>query len=170
LAKAAASLDEGGLLRFEMNISRADRLLGPQDPTQSQTRYFALDHLGSVRAIADGAGSLVETRSYEPYGFNPVPVTFEERRAWAGHERDYAEIGKPEDDLDDMHARLYMVAWGRFLSVDPGRETSGVGAPQIWNRCICSLGTPSSSPTPMAETQRSSSQRSAWQGSATRLT
>lgn len=128
---------------LETYVWRGDALLGSELQPQGQVRYFALDHLGSVRAIADGAGSLVETRWYEPYGYNPKPVTLDERRAWAGHEREYGELAKPHDDLDYMHARFYKPAWGRFLSVDPVLVANrAMSEPQGWNRYSYTLGNP----------------------------
>jgi RHS repeat-associated protein len=44
---------------------------------------------------------------------------------FTGHERD-------STFLDYMHARYYSPAWGRFLSVDPGRDWD-MHQPQSWN-------------------------------------
>jgi RHS repeat-associated protein len=48
---------------------------------------------------------------------------------FTGHERDVQLNG---DTLDNMHARNYNPLWGRFLSVDPGRDFTP-NAPQSWN-------------------------------------
>jgi RHS repeat-associated protein len=86
------------------------------------TRYFHGDHLGSIVAITDEAGTVTERRSYDAWGkrrnANGTPmtsafVTPDERHGFTGHE-EWDEVG-----LIHMNGRLYDPATGRFLSADP---------------------------------------------------
>jgi RHS repeat-associated protein len=84
------------------------------------------DGLGSVRAITDGSGNVVQTYRTDAYGVatsaqGGVNQTFQ----FAGQQRD-------EDGLVDLRARVYDPTQGRFLQRDPlaGR----VARPQSLNR------------------------------------
>jgi len=87
-------------------------------------RYFHTDALGSITAITDDAGTVVERRSYEPfgkiramdYGTNNntlANTTIQTTRAFTGHEQ-IAELS----GLVHMNARIYDSDIGRFLSAD----------------------------------------------------
>jgi RHS repeat-associated protein len=87
-------------------------------------RYFHTDALGSITAITDDAGTVVERRSYEPfgkiramdYGTNNNTIantTIQTTRAFTGHEQ-IAELS----GLIHMNARVYDSDIGRFLSAD----------------------------------------------------
>jgi RHS repeat-associated protein len=87
-------------------------------------RYFHTDALGSITAITDDAGKVVERRSYEPFGkiramdYGTNNNTFSNRvvetaRAFTGHEQ-IAELS----GLIHMNARVYDSDIGRFLSAD----------------------------------------------------
>jgi len=90
-------------------------------------RYFHTDALGSITAITDDAGKVVERRSYEPFGkiramdyglsanhaIIPTNTVVQTTRAYTGHEQ-IAEI----DGLIHMNARVYDSDIGRFLSAD----------------------------------------------------
>lgn len=87
-------------------------------------RYFHTDTLGSITAITDDSGKVVERRSYEPFGKiramnyitnnNKLPnITKETNRAFTGHESIDGFSG-----LIHMNARLYDSDIGRFLSAD----------------------------------------------------
>jgi RHS repeat-associated protein len=73
--------------------------------------FFSADHLGSVSALTDGSGDLLESRTYDAYG-NGAPST-RTRFGFTGRE------------LDDMtglmfyRARWYDPVLGRFLTEDP---------------------------------------------------
>ena len=86
------------------------------------TAYYHTDHLGSIIAITNDAGTVVERRSYDAWGkrrnsngtaMNNAFVTPDVRYAFTGHE-DLGEIG-----LIHMNGRLYDPATGRFISADP---------------------------------------------------
>jgi len=76
-------------------------------------RYFHTDALGSITAITDDSGMVIERRSYEPFGkiramdygtnHNTIAnTTIETARAFTGHEQ-IAEI----NGLIHMNARVY---------------------------------------------------------------
>ncbi|WP_415882112.1 RHS repeat-associated core domain-containing protein [Neptuniibacter sp. QD34_54] len=89
-----------------------------------QTRYMHKDNLGSVDAITDGVGNVVERMSFDPFGsrrqsnwreaevgINLIPVFT--NRGFTGHEH------IDEMDLIHMNGRVYDPTLGRFLSADP---------------------------------------------------
>ena len=84
--------------------------------------YVHGDNLGSVDAITDEDGALVEKRSYEAFGERRSPVwgqpppasfTSATTRGFTGHEED-DELG-----LVNMKGRIYDPALARFLTPDP---------------------------------------------------
>ena len=90
--------------------------------TNSDTRYLLTDHLGSVDAIADENGNLVERHSFDEFGqhrdeyWNTVigSVTAAiTTRGYTGHEQ-LDNVG-----LIHMNGRVYDPLLGRFLSADP---------------------------------------------------
>ncbi|WP_437565852.1 RHS repeat-associated core domain-containing protein [Sorangium sp. So ce542] len=98
------------------------------------TRYVHVDHLGSVDALTDEDGDVIERRSYDPFGQrrNPVwgetaPASFasETTQGFTGHESD-DELG-----LVNMKGRLYDPKIGRFLTTDPIVSIPSFG--QSWN-------------------------------------
>ena len=90
-------------------------------------RYFHADALGSITAISDDSGTVVERRSYEAFGkiramdygltadnsIIPSNTVTQTTRAYTGHEQ-IKEI----DGLIHMNARIYDSDIGRFLSAD----------------------------------------------------
>jgi RHS repeat-associated protein len=106
------------------------RLIASQAP--SGGRHYHLDHLGTVRAISDTNGNLVNGTNYQylPFGeeASAVPPAGERLR-FTGHERDTDSYGI---SLDYMHARFYNSRGGKFMSVDPGRDWD-MKQPQSWN-------------------------------------
>lgn len=94
--------------------------------TTTKTRYFHTDHLGSIIAITDEAGTVTERRSYDAWGkrrnqngtaMSNAFVTPEERHGFTGHE-ELDDVG-----LIHMNGRLYDPVIGRFLSADPPSNT-----------------------------------------------
>jgi len=89
-------------------------------------RYFHTDALGSITAITDDTGKVVERRSYEAfgkiramdYGINnnslASNLTIVSNRGFTGHEQ-ISELS----GLIHMNARVYDSDIGRFLSADP---------------------------------------------------
>jgi RHS repeat-associated protein len=87
-----------------------------------RTYYLHVDHLGSIDAITDEKGHVVERRSYEPFGERrnflwgqPPPASFPSATTlgFTGHEAD-DELG-----LVNMKGRVYDPKLGRFLTPDP---------------------------------------------------
>ena len=91
--------------------------------TTTTTRYLHRDHLGSVTAITNESGAVVERLAYEPFGkrrfangANDPNNTIQPAntdRGFTGHEM-LDEIG-----LIHMNGRVYDPLVGRFLSADP---------------------------------------------------
>uniref|UniRef100_UPI000A888BFF RHS repeat domain-containing protein n=1 Tax=Aeromonas sp. EERV15 TaxID=1833892 RepID=UPI000A888BFF len=98
------------------------------------TRYVHVDHLGSIDALTDEDGDVIERRSYDPFGQrrNPVwgerpPASFpsETTQGFTGHESD-DELG-----LVNMKGRIYDPRIGPFLTTDPIISLPFFG--QSWN-------------------------------------
>ena len=80
---------------------------------QTTVKYVHTDVLGSVVAMTDASGNVVEAhREYEPYGYQSSPA-LRDGPGYTGHVQD-AHTG-----LTYMQQRYYDPAIGRFLSVDP---------------------------------------------------
>ena len=87
------------------------------------TRYLHKDHLGSITAITDENGLVVEQQSYDAFGkrrnsdwtdiAGPTPVSPVTDRGYTGHEH-IDEVG-----LIHMNGRVYDPTLGRFTSADP---------------------------------------------------
>jgi RHS repeat-associated protein len=77
----------------------------------SSTIYYHGDQIGSTRMQTDGAGSVISTSEYYPFGQGPQP-TSQNHYLFSGKERD-AESG-----LDYFGARYYASGLGRFMSAD----------------------------------------------------
>jgi len=94
--------------------------------TGQAINYYHTDALGSVTAITGDDGTVLERRSYEPFGRiraidymgtlnDPLPNTVAlSTRSFTGHEQ-IEEIG----GLIHMNGRVYDSTLGRFLSADP---------------------------------------------------
>lgn len=82
-------------------------------PAQTTVKYVHTDALGSVVAMTDGSGAVVEaTREYEPYGQQLTPAV-QDGPGYTGHVQDAAT------GLTYMQQRYYDPGIGLFLSVDP---------------------------------------------------
>ena len=106
-------------------------------------QYVAVDHLGSTRAVMDGAGAITRLEDFLPFG-ETIPAGIAGRgalypaTAWAevagtskrftGKERE-GEVGA---GLDYFGARYFSAAQGRFTTPDPGPHIKA--DPQTWNR------------------------------------
>jgi RHS repeat-associated protein len=99
-------------------------------PAAAQTvEYYHLDALGSVRAVTNQAGAVLERHDYLPFGEEVNPPGTTNTRKFTGKER-AAETG-----LDYFGARYYGARTARFTTVDPvytWREN--LVDPQRWNR------------------------------------
>jgi RHS repeat-associated protein len=74
--------------------------------------YLHTDALGSVVAVSNNSGVVIERREYEPYGQQLTPVV-QNGPGYTGHVQDAAT------GLTYMQQRYYDPGVGRFLSVDP---------------------------------------------------
>jgi len=119
---------------------------GGASPT---TRYFHRDHLGSVVAMSDDSGTVVESFSYDPHGKRRNPTTWTDAidhfdllsfmssltpKSFTGHEY-LDDVG-----LIHMGGRVYDPDLGRFISADPFVQE--VGDPQNLNRYTYVLNNP----------------------------
>jgi RHS repeat-associated protein len=86
------------------------------------TRYFQLDHLGSIAVITDENAAVVERLSYDAWGKRRFPdgtddptgsITSQTSRGFTGQEM-LADIG-----LVHLNGRVYDPLVGRMMSVDP---------------------------------------------------
>ncbi|NZA26116.1 hypothetical protein H0E84_06935 [Luteimonas sp. SJ-92] len=75
-------------------------------------RYIHTDALGSVVAVTDTSGAVIERREYEPYGAQLSPAVAD-GPGYTGHVQDAAT------GLTYMQQRYYDPGIGVFLSVDP---------------------------------------------------
>ena len=91
-------------------VADASGVLRPQ--------IHVVDHLGSVRAIVDKSGNVVERDSYYPYGerWNDGSVEQADNRYRYNGKESQSDFGLP---YLDYGARLYDPATGRWLTQDP---------------------------------------------------
>ncbi|KAF0128606.1 MAG: RHS repeat-associated core domain protein, partial [Bacteroidetes bacterium] len=92
-----------------------------QQGTSQSMYYVHKDYLGSLTAISDATGNLIESLSYDPWGrrrnasnwndFNVSSTMFD--RGFTGHEH------LPQFGLINMNGRVYDPFLARFLSPDP---------------------------------------------------
>ena len=83
-------------------------------------RHFVRDHLGSIRAVVDDSGTVLETDDYYPLG-GPLPTgtsTTLQPEKYQGKEWNPAA----SFNVYDFGARLYDPALGRWISQDPMAE------------------------------------------------
>jgi RHS repeat-associated protein len=109
-----------GGVAFALFVSRTGTL--GSTPAAS-TRYFHNDHLGSVVAISDETGAVIERMAFDPWGkrrfVNGRPdvldsiVGFNTDRGYTMHEH-LDEMG-----VIHMNGRIYDPLMGRFMSADP---------------------------------------------------
>ena len=88
--------------------------LSGAQPTSAQTvvEYIHTDALGSVVAVTDASGHVIERREYEPYGAQLAPAV-QDGPGYTRHVQDAAT------GLVYMQQRYYDPVLGVFLSVDP---------------------------------------------------
>jgi RHS repeat-associated protein len=104
----------------------------------TQTRYFHKDHLGSIVALTDESGAVVERDSFDAWGQRRTPagqddplypgqsITSQITRGYTGHEQ-LDTVG-----LVHMNGRIYDPVIGKMLSPDPNVQFPYDG--QSYNR------------------------------------
>lgn len=112
-------VNAGGVV-FALFVSRTGTLGATPATT---TSYFHHDHLGSVAAVSDETGAVVERMAFDPWGkrrfVNGTPdvldsiVGFNTDRGYTLHEH-LDEMG-----VIHMNGRVYDPLVGRFMSADP---------------------------------------------------
>jgi len=99
-------------------------------------RFYHLDSLGSVRAITDADGAVVQRNDYFPFG-EEIGCRFGRTEAYCdsqGPGRRFTGKLRDEDTgLDYVFARYYSSAQGRFTTTDPDNAGALVSVPQTWN-------------------------------------
>jgi RHS repeat-associated protein len=95
--------------------------------------YILSDHLGSSSVVTDGAGAVVGSAKYYPYG-TPRAATgaMDTDKLFTGQQREVSPPWGTELGLYDYGARFYSALMGRFLSPDP--LVAKPGDPQMLNR------------------------------------
>ncbi len=81
-------------------------------PASAGVIYYHTDHLGSVVAVTDAQGEVIERREYEPFGLR-LGDEHADGPGYTSHVHDRAT------GLDYMQQRYYDPVTGSFLSVDP---------------------------------------------------
>jgi RHS repeat-associated protein len=123
-----------GLVRFPAMALVA--MLGTNAASAATiVKYYHLDAVGSVRAVTDESGNVVEQHPYLPFGeewcapaicaSDPAGTA----KRFTGKERDN------ETNLDYFGARYYRANIGRFTTPDPAYTLQdNLVDPQKWNR------------------------------------
>ena len=92
-------------------------------------KYYHSDSIGTVRAVTDRDGNVLERFEYYPFGEDVTAPSTPTHRRFTGKERD------DESGLDYFGARHYLARTARFTSVDPVYTWSeNLSNPQLWNR------------------------------------
>lgn len=107
------------LMRY-LHGPAVDQVLAQESETGG-TQWLLGDHLGTIRDIVDGAGTVLNHVSYDSFGniTNQTAPAVASRYAFTG--REYGA----DVDLYYCRARYYDAATGRFVSEDPITFSSG---------------------------------------------
>src|SRR5262245_18667206 len=107
-------------------------LLLPAAAAAQVVEYYHVDALGSVRAVTNPSGAVVERHDFLPFGEEwnpPAPRPDGQPIRFSGKERDV------ETGLDYFGARYDAAAIGRFTTIDPVHTwRENLVDPQRWNR------------------------------------
>ncbi len=98
---------------WHVNLLWQDRVVGRQ-PNTGNRRYYHFDHLGSTRAVVEGA-TVVESYDFEPWGLLMPGRTLAgpTKEGFTSKEQD------TESGLTYFGARHYMLALARWTGTDP---------------------------------------------------
>jgi RHS repeat-associated protein len=112
---------------------------------QEAVEYYHLDGLGSVRAVSDQAGAVVERHDYLPFGEEcTTGACAPNPGAGAGQSRKFtAKERDSETGMDYFGARYYGYTIGRFTTTDPVYDwKDNLVDPERWNRYAYSRNNP----------------------------
>ena len=112
----------GGSLQLSEALF-GDGVIRLNDNGTQEVEYFLTDHLGSVRVIVDGAGTVKERNDYYPFGARHVRSDYaQSTNRWKYNGKELQTTG----DLGylDYGARMYDTGLGRWFSVDPAGESA----------------------------------------------
>ena len=124
-----------GKLSLDAALTTGGRITAQKDASTGAVTGYTVhhhitDHLGSVRAVVDFAGSVLETSDFLPYGTrwsqtggsSSATITDATNRwRYSGKEEQAAALN-PALPLIDFGARMYDPAIARWMSVDPLAE------------------------------------------------
>jgi RHS repeat-associated protein len=105
--------NNGTLLKKYIFGPGTDEPICMSDVVSGKMYYFHFDGIGSVIALSDSNGTLVEQYSYDSFGKPNTTSTVGNRFMFTGREYD------PEIGLYYYRARYYKPEIGRFLQTDP---------------------------------------------------
>ena len=127
---------------------------GTGSNTAAATVYPFTDMLGSVRAVTDATGAVIECYDYLPFG-RLLSAADNERRNLGCHppnpdtsldsevsQKFTGQVRDEETRLDYFGARYMSAPQGRFLIPDPLMASAKTTNPQSWNRYIYTLNNP----------------------------
>lgn len=112
----------GGLLRRYVYGPGLDELLATVsgEGAGRARHYHHADAQGSVVALSDGTGAVVERHAYTPYGAGDADARAGTAFRYTGRRLD------PESGLYHLRARAYSLRLGRFLQPDPIGTAGGI--------------------------------------------
>jgi RHS repeat-associated protein len=114
-------LDGDSIVKEITGGSSVHTTQGPviDQPLARNGRYFSVNHLGSTTTLTDGAGAVVQTYQYGPFGETSQSTGEANPIQYAGRENDGT-------GLYYNRARYYRPEWGRFISPDPIGFAGGI--------------------------------------------
>lgn len=115
---------EGSVIKHKITIAGVAQVIQTQGQSITDINYFLKDHLGSLTAIINKYGTVLENMSYDAWGSRRLtnltlltnPYSYQNgitHRGFTGHEQ-VDSVG-----LIHMNGRVYDPIIGRFLSADP---------------------------------------------------
>ncbi|WP_437744455.1 hypothetical protein WMF39_05270 [Sorangium sp. So ce1504] len=142
-----------GAVKHRYHVHSPERVVAivTRGGSEDGTRYVHVDHLGSIDALTDEDGDVIERRSYDPFGQrrNPVwgerpPASFpsETTQGFTGHESD--GVGERLRACKVVHpcATWFASLSGRGARCTPPEGTTSV-TPDQAAPCPCRWPTPS---------------------------
>ncbi|MDO8301793.1 MAG: RHS repeat-associated core domain-containing protein [Sedimentisphaerales bacterium] len=96
--------------------------------TQAGTYYYHFDGLGSVVALTDSSGAIVEKYRYDVFGNTTILSPSDQTRTTSNYANRFMFTGREYDTETDNYsyrARYYRPSLGRFLQTDPIRYKDG---------------------------------------------